>query len=287
VRSLRITTAVKEILATEDQIDRSGRAPISRRPRYELAIIVIAALVFLGCIISPPSLMDDVDAAHGQLARNMIHSGDWVVPHLNGVAYLEKPPLPYWMIAIAYRIFGVHDWVARLPFALAAILLCRITGLYGCWAFSRRAGFYAGVVLATCIGLFLFTRILIPDVIVALCVALSFWSFQRALNEEEEELHPRRWAALLAAAMGVGVMLKGLRLGTCWLRSVCRHTSISRCTAALVNITAFSGFISSMSTYFVFWGCATRTITTPFRERLSGCLPCCGFFPGAPTCLQR
>ena len=154
--------------------------------------------------------MDDVDAAHGQLARNMIRSGDWVIPHLNGVAYMEKPPLPYWMIAVAYRVFGVHDWAARIPFALAAMLLCLTTSLYGRWAFGRRAGLYAGMALATCAGLFLFTRILIPDVMVTLCVCVCFWAFQRALNEDHDEPHPGRKAALLAAAMGVGVMLKGL-----------------------------------------------------------------------------
>ena len=181
-----------------------------RRVQSELVVILLAGLVFVGCMISPPSLMDDVDAAHGQLARNMIQSGDWIIPHLDGVAYVEKPPLPYWMIAVSYRIFGVYDWAARVPFALAAMLLCLVAALYARWAFNRRAGMYAGMVLATCAGLFLFTRILIPDVMVTLCVCVSFWSFQRALNEDGNEPHRRRWAALLAATMGVGVMLKGL-----------------------------------------------------------------------------
>jgi 4-amino-4-deoxy-L-arabinose transferase-like glycosyltransferase len=169
--------------------------------------------------------MDDVDASHAQLARNMIRSGDWVIPRLDGVVYVEKAPLPYWMIAVSYLVFGVHDWAARIPFALAAVLLCWVTARYGRWAFesggtmvatpgsgdsaSSRAGFYAGLVLATCVGLFLFTRISLPDVMVALCVCLAFWSFQRVLDEGAEP-HPRRWAALLAGSLGVGVMLKGL-----------------------------------------------------------------------------
>src|SRR5579864_5799905 len=198
-----------------------------RHARLHLAVLAIAAVVFLGCIISPPSLMDDVDAAHAQLARNMIGSGDWVIPRLDGVAYVEKAPLPYWLIAISYRIFGVHDWAARIPFALAAVLLCWITCLYGRWAFNAesaaraawfaedgmvrgRAGFYSGLVLATCVGLFLFTRILLPDVMLTLCICVAFWSFQRALNEDQAEAHPRLWAALLGSVVGVGLMLKGL-----------------------------------------------------------------------------
>lgn len=58
---------------------------------------------------SPPSLMDDVDAVQAQIAANMLHSGDWVTARLNGVPYLEKSPLVYWMMAASYAVFGVHD----------------------------------------------------------------------------------------------------------------------------------------------------------------------------------
>ena len=58
--------------------------------------------VYLGCIVSPPSLMDDVDAVQAQIARNMLTSGDWVTARLDGVAYLEKAPLIYWTIAVSY-----------------------------------------------------------------------------------------------------------------------------------------------------------------------------------------
>jgi 4-amino-4-deoxy-L-arabinose transferase-like glycosyltransferase len=167
-------------------------------------------IIFFGCIVSPPALMDDVDAVHGQIARNMINSGDWVIAHLDGVPYMEKAPLPYWLIAICCLLMGVHDWVARIPTALAALLLCFVTARYSAWAFGRRAGFYAGLVLATSVGLFLFTRILIPDVMLTLTVTVCFMAFQRALNEDEEELHARRWPAVIAVALGVGVLLKGL-----------------------------------------------------------------------------
>src|SRR5437764_12521780 len=83
--------------------------------RFQLIVLAIAAAVFLGCIVSPPSLMDDVDAVQAQIARNMLDSGDWVTARLDGIAYLEKSPLKYWLIAIAFKTFGVHYWVARLP----------------------------------------------------------------------------------------------------------------------------------------------------------------------------
>jgi 4-amino-4-deoxy-L-arabinose transferase-like glycosyltransferase len=152
--------------------------------------------------------MDDVDAVQAQIARNMLESGDWVTARLNGVAYLEKAPLKYWVIAISYMIFGVHDWAARIPISLATILLCWVTARMGAWAFSEKAGLVAGLSLATCVGLFLFTRILIPDVILTLAVATALWSLLRALDDAEPR--PWLWAMLMAASIGVGLLLKGL-----------------------------------------------------------------------------
>jgi 4-amino-4-deoxy-L-arabinose transferase-like glycosyltransferase len=192
----------------------SGTAGGDRRRRFDSGLIVVlfAAIIFLGCIISPPALMDDVDAVQAQIARNMLQSGDWVIAHLDGVPYLEKSPLIYWLMAICLQIFGVHDWAARIPVALAGILLAWVTSRYGRWAFGERAGFYAGLVIATCTGLFLFTRIQIPDVMITLSVCVAFFSFQRATDPEEAPTpqHSRRWAMLLAASLGVGLMLKGL-----------------------------------------------------------------------------
>src|SRR5260370_10196040 len=179
-----------------------------RRFRYELIVVLVAGVVFLGCAISPPSLMDDVDAVQAQIARNMLNSGDWVTARLDGVVYLEKSPLKYWLMAVSYMIFGVHDWAARIPMALLAIALCWLTARIGWWAFGGRAGLYAGLSLATCIGLFLFTRILLPHFGLTFTIALAMWPLLRAL--EEEEPHPRRWACIMAASIPAGLLLKGL-----------------------------------------------------------------------------
>jgi 4-amino-4-deoxy-L-arabinose transferase-like glycosyltransferase len=152
--------------------------------------------------------MDDVDAVHGQISRTMLSSGDWVTMRLDGVAYLEKAPLVYWLIAIFYKIFGVNDWAARIPIALSATGLAWLTAAFGTWAFGKRAGFYAGLCMATCIGIFLFTRILIPDVMLTFTTALAMWAFLRALDIEEP--HPRVWAFVLAASLGTGLLLKSL-----------------------------------------------------------------------------
>lgn len=149
--------------------------------------------------------MDDVDAVQAQIARNMLESGDWVTPRLDGIAYLEKAPLKYWTIAASFAIFGVHDWAARIPVVVSVVLLCCLVAHIGAWAHSPRAGLCAGLALATSTGLFLFTRVLIPDAMLTLAVTVSIWAFLRLL-----ESHARRWPLLFWAGMGVGFLLKGL-----------------------------------------------------------------------------
>ncbi len=152
--------------------------------------------------------MDDVDAVQAQIARNMLQSGDWVTARLDGVAYLEKAPLVYWVMAVSYRVFGPYDWAARLPLALCVVLLCWITYRFGRWAFDDDAGLNAGLALSTCVGLWLFTRILIPDAMVTLTIAGAIWAWLRLL--EPDEPHPRRWAAIMGICFGAGLLLKGL-----------------------------------------------------------------------------
>ena len=152
--------------------------------------------------------MDDVDAVQAQIARNMLQSGDWVTARLDGVAYLEKSPLVYWMMAVSCRIFGVHDWAARLPIALSVVLLCWVVYRFGRWGFGEEAGVCAGLALATCTGLFLFTRIQIPDVILTLAITGTIWGWLRLLEPDPPE--SGAWSLLPGVCLGLGLLLKGL-----------------------------------------------------------------------------
>ncbi len=179
-----------------------------RRFGVYLAVVLIAAAIYVGCMISPPSLMDDVDSVQAQIARTELASGDWVTARIDGIPYLEKSPMNYWVVGNAFRIFGLHDWAARIPGVLAAIALGVVTCAFGIWAFGKNAGFYAGLCMATCVGLFLFTRILIPDVMLVLTITVAMWAFLRVLDPEEA--HPRAWAAVLAVSIGAGLLVKSL-----------------------------------------------------------------------------
>jgi 4-amino-4-deoxy-L-arabinose transferase-like glycosyltransferase len=192
--------------------NQSARGPESNGLRKNwivyLIVFLISATIYLGCIVSPPSLMDDVDAVQAQIARNMLTSGDWVTARLDGVIYLEKSPLHYWMNAAFFELLGISDWAARIPYALSSIALALLTTAFGIWAFGRKAGFYAGLCISTSTGLFLFTRILIPDVMLTFTIALAMWSFLRTLDPQET--NPRFWAVTLAVSLGLGLLLKSL-----------------------------------------------------------------------------
>jgi 4-amino-4-deoxy-L-arabinose transferase-like glycosyltransferase len=176
--------------------------------RGELIVLLVAGVIFLTSLISPPGLMDDVDAAQAQMARNILQSGDWVTMQLGGVKDLEKPPLLYWMIAVSYRLFGTTDTAARIPICLSAIFLCWLVTRMAGRALGGSAGLYAGLSLATSVGLWLFTRVLFHDVLLTLAIAAAMFCFWRAL--ETEEKHWRLWSLSFWAACAAGVLAKGL-----------------------------------------------------------------------------
>ena len=150
--------------------------------------------------------MDDADGAHAEAAREMCVTGDYVTLHINGVRYLEKAPLPYWLVAFSYKLFGVSEFTTRLPMALSVLLLGMLGILWGRRAFSARAGIYTGIFVYTSAGVYLFTRILIPEVLLSLLIAAALYFFLTAL---EPHSAPWRWYAGYAM-MALGVLTKGL-----------------------------------------------------------------------------
>ena len=119
-------------------------------------------MVYFACIFTPP-LLDDVDTVHAEAAREMVLRHDWVTCYTDGIRYLEKAPLMYWAVAASYELFGVHDWSPRLPLMLGVLALLLATYVLGTRAYGERGGRYAAVVLATCLGPYIFTRFQIPE----------------------------------------------------------------------------------------------------------------------------
>src|SRR5215831_9051544 len=102
--------------------------PSSRRNLFIGLIVLTWAVIYLGSLFQP-ALLDDADTVHAEAAREMATvDHDWVTLHINnGFRYLEKAPLMYWAVAASFKVFGVHEWSARLPIALGVLALLLVT----------------------------------------------------------------------------------------------------------------------------------------------------------------
>ena len=155
-----------------------------RNLKEVLALVAVWGIIFLAGCAHPPALMDDADTVHAEAAREMAESGDWITLHANTIRYLEKAPLMYWSLALSYKIFGVNEFSSRLPIALAALALMMATLMLGRFAFGEKAGFYSALAIGTCVGIYLFTRVLWPDVILTLFITMAFYCFLRAIDQQ-------------------------------------------------------------------------------------------------------
>src|SRR5450631_4680361 len=184
----------------------ASRAP-SRVSRGSLLVLTgLWLAIYMAGIFTPP-LLDDVDTIHAEAARELLLRHDWVTLYTNGFRYLEKAPLMYWSLAASYEVFGIHDWSTLLPLMLGFLGMVLATFLLGTYAFGERGGFYSGLALVTSVGPYIFTRFLIPDVMVGLWLALSYYFFLRSLDEET----PSRLACWgFAAVCALNVLTKGL-----------------------------------------------------------------------------
>jgi 4-amino-4-deoxy-L-arabinose transferase-like glycosyltransferase len=173
---------------------QTAASPRRWSPR-SLAILVLAWLILqIGGLFSP-GLLDDVDSVYIEIAREMMQRHDYVTPYINGIRFFDKPPLLYWMASSSMAVFGIKDWAARLPLALAVLALLLATYALGIRLFSAisptrapdRAGFYAALALATSIGPYLYTRFYIPDILLAVWMTLAVHLFLIALDRIQSE----------------------------------------------------------------------------------------------------
>jgi len=181
---------------------RQSSAPSVRAVWLLFAAIWLA--VYFASLFSPP-LLDDVDAAHAQAAAHIAESGDWITSKINGIRYIEKPPLPYWTVAVMYRIFGENAFATHLPNALAMLALAWLAWTWARRAWGDRAGLYAGLGVLTSIGPFLFTRFIIPESVLAFFLLIALYGMIMAL-----ETNKTAWIYWSWAGVALALLTKGL-----------------------------------------------------------------------------
>jgi 4-amino-4-deoxy-L-arabinose transferase-like glycosyltransferase len=168
-------------------------------------LLAIFAAVQLAALFTPP-LLDDADANHAEAAQHMAESGDWVTLKINGIRYLEKPPLPYWLDAALYRIFGENAFATHLPNSLALLGCAWIAWLWASRAWGRRAAFYAALAILTAIGPFLYTRFAIPEALLSFLFLLALYCFLTGMESQRPARFYVMWAALAFATLTKGLI---------------------------------------------------------------------------------
>ena len=182
---------------------RSPQAP-SRLSAWLLLGAIFLAVQFAS-LFTPP-LLDDVDASHAQVAQHMDESGDWVTMKLDGIRYLEKPPLPYWLDASFYWVFGQNVFATHLPNTLAILGLTWLAWIWTSRGWGQRAGLYAALGVLTSIGPFLYTRFGIPEALLSFLLLYALWSFITGLESRRLVRFYGMWAALALATLTKGLI---------------------------------------------------------------------------------
>ncbi|MCA9162965.1 MAG: glycosyltransferase family 39 protein [Planctomycetales bacterium] len=197
------------------------------RVRFLLLLILLASAVMLPWL-GRTRFWDQDEGFFASTAAEMYARGDWIVPTFNGRMFGHKPPWMYWMMMLGFETFGVNEFAARLGSAIFGIATVLLTYDFGRRLFSDRAGWWAGLALASCWMFNIVARAATPDVYLVFFVTLSLylfarWGFLSQLPEQQAEgiepsqirgqnsALPSRWSqfALIYAVMGLAVLVKG------------------------------------------------------------------------------
>lgn len=179
-------------------------AALSRSATLADGLVLAIAAVCLFWQLGAAPIRDTNEALYADIALTMAHGGSWIIPHLDGVPYIEKPPLLYWLMAWSFKLLGVGAWQARLPDALAAWL----TAL-GCIAFGRAmraplAGRFAALVVGTALGYVMIARTILFDPLLVL-----FWLTALACTVVAVHRQQPAWLRLAAIAVALATLTKG------------------------------------------------------------------------------
>jgi 4-amino-4-deoxy-L-arabinose transferase-like glycosyltransferase len=174
--------------------------------RWGPALLLIGVGLLYLFRLGRVALYDDDETLYAEICREMLVLKNWSTPHLNFIPYLEKPPLLYWLNAMAFKVLGLSEFSARLPTALAAVAGVGCVYGIGRDLWGRQSGLAAGAILATSFGYFVFGRMMMPDMLFVVLITATFWGFSRALLDETAS-HSAGLGAY--AAMGGAVLAKG------------------------------------------------------------------------------
>ena len=181
-------------------------APLERWLPWILSAGAIFVLFYqLGSV----ALFEPDEGRNAEKAREILLLPDWLTPHENFHPVLDKPIAFYWLIALSYKLFGVSEWAARLPSALAALGCIALVYLFTRDHWGEKQALWSGLILLTSLEFFILARLVIFDMSLAFFLTLSLSAFYRASHCDD--LHRRRVLCLLLySGLGIATLIKGL-----------------------------------------------------------------------------
>lgn len=177
---------------------RPSRLPV-------LALLLALGAPFLFTKLGMPFLDPD-EGLYATIALEMARDGDWVMPHADGLPYLEKPPLYFWLTALTFRLLGPSEWTARLWSALPLLGTALLTWRIGRRLYGEAAGLLAGIVMATMVGNALYVRKASADQLFVFCLTLAIYGFLR--DAERPDRGSRRFL-LFYLGVALSLLAKG------------------------------------------------------------------------------
>ena len=150
------------------------------------------------------------EGRYAEIAREMLVTGDWMTPRLNGFKYFEKPALQYWATAAAFSAFGVHEWTARLWAALTGLTGIFMVGFTGARLYGRAAGLYAAAISASCVLYVFVGHLNTLDMGLSFFLCMSVCAFVIAQQDAQSDRGRRVWMLLAWASAALAVLSKGL-----------------------------------------------------------------------------
>jgi len=177
--------------------------------RWMWVLLLAVVVVWFGNIQYRKLVRPD-EGRYAEIPREMVASGDWVTPRLNGLKYFEKPPLQYWATAVAYETFGQHEWTSRLWDALTGFAGVLLVWFAGMRLFGREAGWYAALLLGSSLLYVLMGHINTLDMGVTFFITLGIVGLLLAQQQNINKYTARNWMWLAWAALGLAVLSKGL-----------------------------------------------------------------------------
>jgi len=194
--------AILETQSSESAAPRS----FDRWLPWLLCAFVFAVLLYE---LGAAALFDPDEGRNSEKAREILALNDWVTPHENFHVVLDKPIFFYWMIALSYKLFGISEWAARLPSALAAFGCLALVFFFTRERWGRWTALWSTLILLTSIEFFSLARIVIFDMSLTFFLTLALCAFYEAAHTEEAR---RRRMICLAMylALGAATLIKGL-----------------------------------------------------------------------------